>query len=725
MLKKLSSLLCIAILSISCSSEVEEEKIPDTVAPTIEVSIPGITNLSGGPIKVGNTITISIEAKDKSGIKKVEAFIDEEKVGEDLVSPYEMVLDMSSFSAKNQNSSAKNKDYKLSIVVTDIAGNETREDFTITVDSDLPIVSEVTINEGEIINGPVNPIMFNATDNDELASINVLVNGEPVSYIQENQYSFNLDTSNLQDGENELRIQVSDLAGNTTSFTITFLVDNTGPQIELESLTPDMIIDEKLTLNPMVTDDFSEVDSLQLYFRDNLIHEFDVTTGVSFDFNPDLFELGEGEIKFIATDSLGNKTIAIWSISLRRLLFTLTVPEDYLSYNISASHFVLASNLDGSIIDFKRLTHDSRQIKLYATENFAVDQEYILTFASLGQGGVASYLYSVSNVSIENFKTLELQTPNRYTGDGGKYYPINNFPEAINIYTSGRDYHFTSNEAGDKLITNYTASNHAFNQGPIYLYGYNPFTNFYNYQLVERPLPSEYEIDYNDFIQSGLQEKQINTTPSDYIMNSRSLTIYGFYNEDDDKNDLFNQIWSYGFGSNVANGYIYKLNSMFSSYAYDLVIGDYQSKGSGIPQDNVIIPNWGVNYEFQDNSISLLIEGSGHTVGEVYINGGYDIGVPHEWNLFFDSSKTSSITLPKIPEDLNSFPIYDIYLNNQIELYRVALRKYETFDNYNGFLNNVIKSNKAFIKASPRFESIYNGLSTQHFANKDYFYNWW
>ena len=723
MIKRIFFSLLLTFLFISCSSEEEEQKIPDTVAPTIEVSIPGITNLSGGPVKVGNIMTIRIDAKDESGIKKVEAFIDDEKVAEDLIAPYEMVLDLSSFSAKNLNSSAKNTDYKMSIVVTDIAGNETKEDYTITVDNDLPIVSEVTISDGDILNGITNPIMFTATDNDELALVSVLVNGENLSYVQESQYSFNLDTSNLQDGENELSIQASDLVGNTVSYTVNFIVDNTGPQIVVESLTTDMIIDEMITLSPVVTDAFSEVDSLKLFFREDLIHVFDVATEISYDFDPILFELGEGEIKFIAIDSLGNETTATYNISLQKLIFTLNIPEGYLSYNIPASHYVMASNLDGSIIDIEQLTHDSRLIKLHAVENFTIGQEFTITFASLGSNGAVSYLYSISNVNLDNLKTLVLETPIRYTGDGGTYYPINGKPQDLQLFFFGRDYYFSSNEAGDPLITNFTSSNIIDPQGPAYMYGFNPTTNFYNYLLIERPIASDFEINYSDFVQDNLINKQISMTPSEYMTETKNLSIYGFFNQTDEVNDTYHQLWSYGYGANASIGYNYILNTQFYSHAFSFIAGNYQAKGLGIPQDNISIPDWTVNFSLTNNEVQISTTGTEHSIGEIYMEGGYDIGAPYQWNLFFDSSITTTISLPNIPELLQNFPIYDVYMNNQIEIGRVSVGRYESFNDYNSYLEQIIKGNKAFKKAAPRFESIFTGETTQSFSNNDYFWN--
>ncbi|TLF40780.1 Ig-like domain-containing protein [Maribacter aurantiacus] len=725
MIRKLCYSILFVVLLQSCSTEEEQQKIPDTVAPVIEVSIAGISNLSMGPIKVGSSVNISIDAKDESGIKRVEAFIDDQKVGEDLIAPYELILDLTSFSSKKQVISSKNADYKLSILVTDIADNQTLEEFTIIIDNDMPLITEVTLEEGEILQGIDNAIMFSATDNDEISSVSVLVNGQSIPYAQENKYNFNLDTSNLQDGPNELQIQVSDLAGNTASYIVTFLVDNSGPEIVLDALEPDMIIDEQITLNPVVTDSFSEVDTLQLYFRDELIHEFDLTTEISFDFNPDLFELGEGEIKFIATDSLGNKTISIWSILLQRLIFTLNIPDDYLSYNIPASHYVIASNLDGSLIDIEQLTHDSRQVKLHAVENFAIDQEFTITFASLGSNGVASYLYSITNVNLENLNTLTLETSTRYTGDGGKYYPINGKPQDLQLSFFGRDYYFSSNEAGDPLITNFTSSNMMDTQDPAYMYGFNPITNFYSYLLIERPIASGFEINYSDFVQDNLVDKQIIMTPAEYMTETKNLSIYGFFNQTGEVNDIYHQIWSYGYGANASFGYNYILNTQFYSHAYTFNSGNYQSKGLGIPRDNISIPDWTVNFSMTNNEVQISTTGTGHSIGEIYMEGGYDIGAPYQWNLFFDSSKITSISLPKIPELLQNFPIYDVYKNNQIEIGRVSVGRYESFNGYNSYLEQIIKGNKAFKKAAPRFESIFTGETTQIFSNNDYFWNWW
>ncbi|WP_416174008.1 Ig-like domain-containing protein [Arenibacter palladensis] len=49
---------------------------------------------------VGSLIVVNVEAKDNGGIAKIEAFINNEKAGEDTNSPYRIRIDLTSFYSK-------------------------------------------------------------------------------------------------------------------------------------------------------------------------------------------------------------------------------------------------------------------------------------------------------------------------------------------------------------------------------------------------------------------------------------------------------------------------------------------------------------------------------------------------------------------------------------------------------------------------------------------------
>jgi hypothetical protein len=167
------------------------------------------------------------------------------------------------------------------------------------------------------------------------------------------------------------------------------------------------------------------------------------------------------------------------------------------------------------------------------------------------------------------------------------------------------------------------------------------------------------------------------------------------------ENDLYRQIWSYGYGQNVGLPFVYQLNTQFFGYAHDLIIGNYQSKGAGLPPDAIVIPDWSFDYTFLGNSVSLAKSGTGHAVGELYLEGGYVVGVPYVWNVFFDSNEDGDIVLPNIPEALQDYPLYNSQQNYDLELGRVGLRKYDNLNTYDEFLEQELNPTALFKDPAP------------------------
>ena len=98
---RLTRLTFVGLLSIfvlfSCSSESDEPTPePDVIAPVVDFSILGSSSSSNSetPI-VSNQIVVEIDANDAGGVAKVEAFINNEKVGEDTTAPYQITIDVS------------------------------------------------------------------------------------------------------------------------------------------------------------------------------------------------------------------------------------------------------------------------------------------------------------------------------------------------------------------------------------------------------------------------------------------------------------------------------------------------------------------------------------------------------------------------------------------------------------------------------------------------------
>lgn len=712
------------IVFFSCSKDSETQEPPDTTAPVVTLSIAGMPNASGGTIVVGGQIVVNVDAEDEGGLARIEAFINDEKVGEDTQAPYSITINLTSFTSKVGKSEVF-IDYTLKVIATDIAGNTSSSEQKIHIDDQMPTITDVSLEDGSVVNGNSNSVIFNVMDNEELSSVLVYINDNLNATINDENYVFNLDTSVLEDGENTFKIEAKDLAGNTATHSVEFIADNTGPEIILGSLQDGAFIDEVTILSPEVADAYSDVSLVEMYFDDELIYTTEDASEIIYNFDPNDYPAIEAILKIRTVDSLGNSSEIEWGVKVVRLLLKLVIPDGYLSPNIQTNHFVFASEADGSLIDMKEIIFETREVRLYANGEFDIEKDFTVTFASLGSNGVASYLFSVAHVNRQNLNQMNLAVPKRYGGDGATYYPINGFSETTQLFCFGRDYYFSSSEAGETLIQNFVPSNHSTESGPVYIYGFNPLNNFYNYQFVDRPIASNFEINFSDFSVQDLVDRQLTTSPTDYLNNAHSFTLFGFRSQEDSDNDIYHQLWSYGYGQNMGSTLTYQLNTLFYGYAHELIIGNYQAKGIGLPQDITVIPDWSVDYAFQNNSVSLTKSGAGHVVGELYLEGGYDVSAPYQWNVFFDSNKDEDIVLPNIPEVLQDYPFYNLYQDNALELGRVGLRKYDNINSYPDYLEQIIKTNKAFHKSAPRYESIFSGNTTQAFSNPDYFYNWW
>ena len=126
------------LIFLSCSSDSEDPTPePDTIAPTVSFTISGASG--SGPIVVSGQMEVNINAEDANGIAKVEAFIDNQKVGEDTTAPFNIIVDLSGYASKS--SAAKSQNYTLSVIATDTSGNTSNSQQTITIESKTQLIT--------------------------------------------------------------------------------------------------------------------------------------------------------------------------------------------------------------------------------------------------------------------------------------------------------------------------------------------------------------------------------------------------------------------------------------------------------------------------------------------------------------------------------------------------------------------------------------------------------
>ncbi len=167
-LRPIMLLLAATIFLYSCSSNSEDPTPePDTVAPTLDFTISG-TSSGSEPIVVSNQMEININAQDANGIAKVEAFIDNEKVGEDSTAPFTILVDLSGYATKSLTSKSQN--YSLRVDATDISGNKSSSEQMITVINETPLIT-INIPDAYVNSKLIEFYIFASTMDGELMGV--------------------------------------------------------------------------------------------------------------------------------------------------------------------------------------------------------------------------------------------------------------------------------------------------------------------------------------------------------------------------------------------------------------------------------------------------------------------------------------------------------------------------------------------------------------------------
>ncbi len=137
----------------------------------------------------------------------------------------------------------------ISVVVTDVAGNSANGTANFTVDKTPPTLSVTPLNGNDVINSTVVGLgtTLSGSTSADAASVVVTING--TSYagtVSNGSWSIGLGSgvlSALANGATSYTVTVTDASGNTTSTVRTVTVDTTAPNVTLDPVTKDNVID--------------------------------------------------------------------------------------------------------------------------------------------------------------------------------------------------------------------------------------------------------------------------------------------------------------------------------------------------------------------------------------------------------------------------------------------------------------------------------------------------
>lgn len=687
------------------------------VSPTVEFSIAGInSNISPGEIPVvSKQIEINIDAKDERGISKVEAFINDVKVGEDTSAPFKIVIDISSYTSK-ASLTGKYESYTLKVVATDLAGNSSSAEQQISIDNEMPSISEVSLQENTVINGATNIITFSVSDNEEISSVTIYINDNLITNIDDGNYELNLDTLELIDGRNTLRIEAKDPAENMGNYIVNFISDNTGPEISMESIVENQILDAVTGLDPQVSDKYTTIASFEILLGETSLVIFDETaTSYQFDFDCTQFPTGANNLIFIAKDKLENESRTEIPIEIYRRLITINFPPNFFDPQL-ARIFVFASSTDGKVLDVERVFQETEQIYLRTINDLEADSEFSLTFAEFMTGAYGNWaeLTTLQNLKPSNLDILNLKTEPRfeYGPTQPSSFPIIRFDpdDIVSGNAHGFGYGVSVHRENERVVVDRRRNTTSeVNTDYIYIWLYNYTLSEYSYLIEDWNLPADYVLDKNRFTQDGIERRMYKTSlgPGDY---SSVINITGYFNENDFQNNIFHQISNAAYGFSAYEGSPYYYNTNMHKTVYEFTMPGYHTSRVGEPLEVFQDLDWTLDYSINGKKISIDKTGAGHYVGKVYlgtdppeiING---LNVGYGWNLIFNSETSNEVILPEIPEELQTWGFYDLYKNDNLKILQAEIKRYEGISSYDDYLTKVIKNNNFIHTITPVMES--------------------
>jgi len=190
----------------------------------IDSQVPAVTIFSPGVSEVvkGNTL-IEVSATDNMGVNEVSLYADGVLVGTDISMPYQFSWDSTQISDGVVSLMAKAKDAAFNEGVSNDVLVEVQNIVPVE-DYDAPVVTISNPVDGSTVKRTVN-ILVDATDNVQVAEIELSIDGVVVSTIAADILSYSWNTRKIADGTHVISAIAMDTSGNASNvFTIEVLI---------------------------------------------------------------------------------------------------------------------------------------------------------------------------------------------------------------------------------------------------------------------------------------------------------------------------------------------------------------------------------------------------------------------------------------------------------------------------------------------------------------------
>jgi len=307
------NIILIAILLLSCEGPMfKVQKEPDSIPPTLTITFPPDQAI------LSDTVLVSAYAFDNVELGMVTVYLNDSAIISSKDAPYEYTWITTGYSEDEQHT--------IWAKAEDLAGNLTQTNPIRVVVDNLdninPTGTLIFPYTNQTISGEIT-IIVEANDNEEVAFVNVYIDGDTVATLTESPYTYNWNTSDEVDDINyTIHVHIQDITGNQITLgPISVLIDNYEADDNIPPTGTIIHPPSAATVSETIVIQVSAYDNVEMGFVDFIIdgsfagqdsvlpYEYQWNTTVE-------AEDAEHIINVNLTDAVGNTT-ALFPVTVR------------------------------------------------------------------------------------------------------------------------------------------------------------------------------------------------------------------------------------------------------------------------------------------------------------------------------------------------------------------------------------------------------------------------
>ena len=273
-------------------------RTPETIPPAATITSPGNGSHLAG------TVNVTSQATDNVGVVNIELYQDNVLVGSSTQNPF--TFEWNTAADADGPHTFVSKAY-------DAAGNVgTSSPVIVDVDNTLPAAAITAPSDGAMITGSAVTLSANATDNSGIQKVDFYYDGSIlVATDTVAPFTANWDISSVTDGQHNLFVIATDLAGNTTtSATISVTLDRSLPAVSLMAPANGAVVTGSAVAVSAAASDNIGVSRVDFYRDSNVLLGTDTTSPYGIDWNTSSTSNGAHTLTAVGTDLAGNTTIS-------------------------------------------------------------------------------------------------------------------------------------------------------------------------------------------------------------------------------------------------------------------------------------------------------------------------------------------------------------------------------------------------------------------------------